>query len=310
MTLSRIVVVRAVNLAGAEVLRTALPCSTPVRDVQSAAGKAMVSPACCIKLMAGETILRDEACLGEYAKGEELQLTATKGLPDVAGVYAAWSCSMLVLRPDGGVFYGWYDEYWEGPKKHECVQRSYQEWLAEEPTGTWSIDADGNIVGDAIEGYLDDHLTFVARIVHSDKGLVEGLSTLTLEVDIGHAFGGMAEEDGQPEKKTFYLVSSADFPARRRQMHSWERLCFEPLWERLCLCEDIVNKDSRGEARRHNWFVRRLRVERSRRCIAPSENRRQQRGRPSAISNSSRKRTRPAQRSRKQGPEVCHELWT
>ena len=71
------------------------------------------------------------------------------------------------------------------------------------------IDGTIKITGNAVGSMLEDHMRFESRIVHSEKGLVEGISTLTLEADVFHAFGGIPEADGRgPEKKTFYLVAS------------------------------------------------------------------------------------------------------
>lgn len=210
--------IQVVNMAGCEVLKTKLNSSANVRQLRLAVSKAKDHPACCINLVLATLILQDHECLAELStQGDSLQISASLApVPKAAGVYAAWDCNILVLRPDGGVFFGWYDSYWSilygSLKEVDICQRSPAEWMAKASSGKWAMNKDdGTIQGFAIESAygIGWDLSFEAKIVNSDTGLHNGISTTTLETRGHYASQGWGRH--RPHEfdmgHTYYLVS-------------------------------------------------------------------------------------------------------
>ncbi|CAE7302060.1 unnamed protein product [Symbiodinium natans] len=161
-----------------------------------------------VKLQLDGKVLEGGERLEDVDSGGDLDLTAIVIRESVAGVYAAWACSILILHPDHRAAYLWYDDYWEDPLRESCPQRSAEEWASEETSGTWSLDG-VNISAHAIEGYLGDDLELTASIASSPDALKQGISETMLVCKLYHKFGD-DERSATPEEKSFYKVCHFD----------------------------------------------------------------------------------------------------
>ncbi|CAE7516700.1 unnamed protein product, partial [Symbiodinium necroappetens] len=137
------------------------------------------------------------------------ELTAVFLRETVAGVYAAWACSILVLHPDHRAAFLWYDDYWDDPLMRSCPQRTAAEWASEEATGSWSLDG-ADLAANAFEGYLGDDLHLTAKVTRSPEALKQGISEIMLVTKLYHKFTGDAERSTEPEEKEFYRVCHFD----------------------------------------------------------------------------------------------------
>mmetsp|Transcript_9240 Transcript_9240/g.21980 ORF Transcript_9240/g.21980 Transcript_9240/m.21980 type:complete len:244 (+) Transcript_9240:106-837(+) len=162
-----------------------------------------------VKLQLVDKVLQGNECLGDLASSGELELTAVFLRDTVAGVYAAWACSILVLHPDHRATYLWYDDYWEDPLVRSCPQKTAAEWASEEATGSWSLDG-VNLSANAVEDYLSDDLHLTAKVTRSPEALKQGISEIMLVTRLYHKFGGDAERSTEPEEKIFYRVCHFD----------------------------------------------------------------------------------------------------
>jgi len=192
--------VEVVSLAGDELFKSNIDLSAGISHIRHAVAEAMSVAHQSVQLVLGSLIVKDCQFLSDHAQeGERLTLCAAViSWPDIAGVYAAFTCSIFVFKANGDVFDGWYDDFWDSPLKQCCVQRDPEEWASHPPTGTWTYDISvGKIAGEC------RGMKFEAEVVHSDEGLVEGISTLTLQANLYHSF----LTDKEPEKKTYYLVA-------------------------------------------------------------------------------------------------------
>mmetsp|Transcript_113465 Transcript_113465/g.315984 ORF Transcript_113465/g.315984 Transcript_113465/m.315984 type:complete len:426 (+) Transcript_113465:57-1334(+) len=228
-----------VNLAGEEVGRLALEAGSSASALRRTAASLLDCPADTLAF-----IHEDREMLNSdpvVAKGEGCaKVTVVRGAgSSLAGVYAAYSCDILVLYEDGQAAAAWYDDYWQDTEAAEawdgdCSQSGRGEeciigrpirdfvrgsgiaaqWTsARDPyayKGSWTVSgADSGpwrvVSGNAYEPYLDNSQTFELSVKH-DRVFSEGISDVVLEGVRYNAFRGKSDEQ-KPEKVRFYLVA-------------------------------------------------------------------------------------------------------
>eukprot|EP00434_Breviolum_minutum_P028504 symbB.v1.2.025217.t1/scaffold2438.1/size79063/2 len=155
-----------------------------------------------LKLQLRDRPLKDVEVLNDLVLEEALpELTAVVVKETVAGIYAAFTCSILVLHENGRVAYGWYDDYWSSPLRESCgpVQTTF---IAEDrnTTGNWTVEGI-TLKITAVEEDMDDNLQIEASVASSADALKEGISEMILVAKLWHSFNST-----EPEEKTFYKV--------------------------------------------------------------------------------------------------------
>eukprot|EP00435_Cladocopium_sp_Y103_P059830 s826_g21.t1 len=155
-----------------------------------------------LKLQLGDQPLQDDNVLGDLEKKD---LTAVVVKESVAGVYAAFTCSILVLHENGRVAYGWYDDYWSSPIRESCgsIPTSFIV-ESERTTGDWKVEG-MTLKMTAEEEDMGDSLRIEATVANSAEALKEGISEMILVAKLWHHFSD-SKEKSEPEEKTFYKI--------------------------------------------------------------------------------------------------------
>mmetsp|Transcript_54260 Transcript_54260/g.126658 ORF Transcript_54260/g.126658 Transcript_54260/m.126658 type:complete len:246 (-) Transcript_54260:174-911(-) len=194
------------SLGGEELLNVDVPATSTVQSI-SAQVKPKSSGLWVTKLQLAGQVAEAHQCLGDLGH-QDLEFTAIFVKESVAGVYAAWACSILVLHPDHRVAYMWYDDYWDDPLRESAPQRTAAQWASEETSGTWSMDG-VDLEGEAVDRFLGDDVQFTAKVATTPDALSQGISEIILVSKLFHKFGEQ-ERATNPEEKTFYKLCHFD----------------------------------------------------------------------------------------------------
>eukprot|EP00929_Paragymnodinium_shiwhaense_P042845 TRINITY_DN22105_c0_g1_i1.p1 TRINITY_DN22105_c0_g1~~TRINITY_DN22105_c0_g1_i1.p1 ORF type:complete len:495 (+),score=55.72 TRINITY_DN22105_c0_g1_i1:124-1608(+) len=168
---------------------------------------------------------------------EQCQVLMVRGDgPSMAGVYAGYSCDILVLYPNGQAAAHWYDDYWQTSncpiRNVPDVKRIAGKWargdvdakreqhdeeeVAKLKQGSWTVITDGSqrfVKGTVYEPYLDNLYTFTFEVQYDRCESCEGNSPVTLYGLANNHFS--YSQDGLdsgckhngPESKSFYFIS-------------------------------------------------------------------------------------------------------